>query len=77
MFDGGLSLSVLRVAYVAVCYCTGIFANSCFALKVYNSFFLFGCRVYVRYHWGLVSSFVNKRASYRVNIYSKILIVVT
>ena len=30
--------------------------------------------VYVRYHWGLVSSFVNKRASYRVNIYSKILI---
>ena len=33
--------------------------------------FLFGCRVYVRYHWGLVSSFVNRRASYRVNIYSK------
>ena len=24
MFDGGLSLSVLRVAYVAVCYCTSI-----------------------------------------------------
>ena len=39
--------------------------------------FLFGCRVYVRYHWGLVSSFVNRRASYRANIYSKILIVVT
>ena len=31
----------------------------------------------VRYHWGLVSSFVNRRASYRANIYSKILIVVT
>ena len=52
------------------------FANSCFALKVYSSF-LFGCRVYVRYHWGLVSSFVNRRASYRANMYSKILIVVT
>ena len=38
--------------------------------------FLFRCRVYVRYHWGLVSSFVNGRASYRANIYSKILIVV-
>ena len=30
--------------------------------------FLFGCRVYVRYHWGLVSSFVNRRASYCANI---------
>ena len=39
--------------------------------------FLFGCRVYVRYPWGLVSSLVDKRASYRVNIYSKIVIVVT
>ena len=39
--------------------------------------FAFGCRVYVRYHWGLVSSFVNRRASYRANIYSKILIDVT
>ena len=39
--------------------------------------FLFGWRVYVRYPWGLVSSLVDKRASYRVHIYSNILIVVT
>ena len=51
------------------------FANSFLALKVCNS--LFGCRVYVRYPWGLVSSLVDERASYRVNIYSKIVIVVT
>ena len=33
--------------------------------------------VCVRYPWGLVSSLVDKRASYGVNIYSNILIVVT
>ena len=40
--------------------------------RPYTVHFLFGYRVYVRYHWGLVSSFVNRRASYRANIYSKI-----